>query len=154
MFGDIGHGGLLFVLGAVLCGFSDKLKHIESLNLLLYMRYLILLMGFFATYMGIIYNDFMSIPLQLFGSGCYTIDKLKDKHSYTKPDAIAQDCVYPFGVDPVWMNSANDISFYNSYKMKAAVILGVAHMSLGIIFKGLNAYHFDRKLEIFHEFVP
>jgi len=35
------------------------------------MRYMLLLMGFFATYMGVIYNDFMSLPANLFGEGCF-----------------------------------------------------------------------------------
>ena len=63
MFGDIGHGGLLLIFAGFLCYFADKLRHIEGLEVLLSMRYLLLLMGFFATYMGLIYNDFMSIPL-------------------------------------------------------------------------------------------
>ena len=32
---------------------------------------MILLMGFFATYCGVIYNDMMSVPLDMFGT-CYT----------------------------------------------------------------------------------
>lgn len=62
--------------------------------------------------------------------------------------------MYPVGFDPVWMNSSNDILFYNSFKMKMAVIFGVAHMSLGIIIKGANAIHFNKKLDLFHEVVP
>jgi len=33
-------------------------------------RYMLALMGLFATFMGLLYNDFMSIPLQL-GETCY-----------------------------------------------------------------------------------
>jgi len=154
MFGDIGHGGLLFIVAGALVYFADKLRHIEELEFLLSMRYLLLLMGFFATYMGLIYNDFMSIPLELFGPGCYSYDKARDKNAYTKPDAKAQDCMYPFGFDPVWMNSESDITFYNSFKMKASVIMAIIHMSIGIILKGLNALHFNRKLDFYHEFIP
>lgn len=103
-------------------------------------RYLLLLMGFFATYCGLIYNDFMSIPLTLFGSSCYAGEK--------------QTCVYPFGIDPVWMSSKNDISFYNGFKMKTSVIFAIMQMTLGTILKGCNAIHFKRHLELFHEVIP
>jgi len=33
-------------------------------------KYVMMLMGFFATYVGFMYNEFFSIPLNLFGS-CY-----------------------------------------------------------------------------------
>lgn len=38
--------------------------------------------------------------------------------------------------------------------MKISVILGVCHMMLGIIQKGMNAYYFNRKLELVNEFIP
>jgi V-type H+-transporting ATPase subunit a len=74
MYGDIGHGSILLLAGVLLCTFSDKIKHIEDMELFYRIRYMILLMGFFGTYMGFIYNDFMSLPLELFGKGCYDAD--------------------------------------------------------------------------------
>lgn len=47
--------------------------------------------------------------------------------------------MYPFGVDPAWWLSANLLTFVNSIKMRMAVIIGVAHMSMAIMVKGLNA---------------
>mmetsp|Transcript_25717 Transcript_25717/g.39549 ORF Transcript_25717/g.39549 Transcript_25717/m.39549 type:complete len:170 (-) Transcript_25717:66-575(-) len=58
------------------------------------------------------------------------------------------------GMDPGWAGSSNDILFYNSFKMKAAVILGIIHMTLGIFIKGANALYFNRKLDFYHEFIP
>lgn len=116
---------------------------------MVWMRYLLLMMGFFATYMGVIYNDFMSIPLHLFGEGCYTAQA--GSTNMVKKD---ENCMYPFGFDPAWMNARNDLAFYNSFKMKASVILGVGQMTLGIICKGLNAVYFKKKLDFLHEVIP
>ena len=50
------------------------------------------------------------------------------------------DCVYPFGTDPAWwLSPANILTFVNSIKMRMAVIIGIAHMTMGICVKGLNA---------------
>jgi V-type H+-transporting ATPase subunit a len=38
--------------------------------------------------------------------------------------------------------------------MKLAVILGIVHMSFGIIMKGANALYFRSKLDFFTEFIP
>lgn len=75
MFGDIGHGLLLFSFGSYLVLSNEKIS--KGNNALLKnfskARYLLFLMGFFAFYCGWMYNDFLSIPLDLFGS-CYTND--------------------------------------------------------------------------------
>lgn len=71
MFGDIGHGFLLFLFAAYLIFEKDEIMATKSaLKPLLKARYLLLFMGFFAFYSGWMYNDFLSIPLNVFGS-CY-----------------------------------------------------------------------------------
>jgi len=67
MFGDIGHGGLLLIVGILLTHFSDTLKQ-NGLEEVARVRYLFLLMGIFAFYCGFLYNDFFSLPWNLFGS--------------------------------------------------------------------------------------
>lgn len=120
MFGDVGHGGILLGVGIYLCLFKDDIlqKH-KQLGGFIKARYMVLLMGMFATYCGLIYNDFMSLPLNLFGS-CYTHYDPKTKQASTE-----KDCIYPFGLDPKWYESTNDLAYMNSLKMKTAVIIGV-----------------------------
>lgn len=49
-------------------------------------------MAIFTIFCGLVYNDFMSIPLDLFGS-CY---------SFETGEKLSASCVYPFGIDPIW----------------------------------------------------
>ena len=71
MFGDIGHGGLLLLFGLYLVFWADDIQKSNSpLKVALKVRYMLLLMGIFAFYCGFMYNDFLSIPLNIFGS-CY-----------------------------------------------------------------------------------
>jgi V-type H+-transporting ATPase subunit a len=95
MFGDIGHGSLLLLTGIFLVMFADKLKEKggSTMKAVLELRYLFLLMGIFSTFCGFIYNDFLSIPLNLWGGSCYNFKTGKKLYS---------ECVYPIGVDPVW----------------------------------------------------
>lgn len=120
MFGDIGHGLMLFVLGLYLLTQKPDPKKPSGVDGLIAARYLILFMGFFALFNGLIYNDMMSIPLGIFTS-CY-LDK---KGVLTKTRSSA-DCTYPFGIDPAWGVAKNKLSVYNSLKMKTSVIFGVA----------------------------
>jgi len=70
MFGDMGHGLLLFLFGCFLIFAKDKLMG-SAIEGLVFARYFIALMGFFATYNGLIYNEFFSMPIEFFHS-CYT----------------------------------------------------------------------------------
>lgn len=62
------------------------------------MRYMLILIGFFACYNGFIYNDFLSMGLNLFGS-CYTL--VDGEYE------LEENCAYKFGIDPAWGASAN-----------------------------------------------
>lgn len=92
MFGDIGHGLMLFVPSTILLLWGAKLSQsYPSLKPFYRARYLLALMGFFSTFCGLVYNDFFSVPLNLFGS-CY---------DFTTAERTP-DCVYSCGVDPIW----------------------------------------------------
>jgi len=90
MFGDIGHGFIVFSIGVTLCLLNPILKvKVPSMEGILAMRYLLLLLGFFATFCGIIYNDFMSIPIFVFDS-CYPVkeSELARAHNHTEIEMI------------------------------------------------------------------
>ena len=71
MFGDIGHGLVLLGFGTYLVFWKEQISN-PMLKMLLPHRYMLTLMGFFAAYCGLIYNDYLSISLDLFGS-CYDL---------------------------------------------------------------------------------
>jgi len=62
-------------------------------------------------------------------------------------DPVGNECVYPFGFDPIWFRTEQEIAFMNSFKMKLSVILGVSQMLLGTCLKGFNAIYFGRPVE-------
>ena len=71
MYGDIGHGLFIFVAGLILVWNESKFVHTkmdEMTEFFIVARYMILMMGFFAIYAGLVYNDFFSLGLNLFQS--------------------------------------------------------------------------------------
>ena len=131
MYGDVGHGAVLLFFSILLCLFGKGMPALKSAY---EARYLLLLSTFFATYCGFIYNDFMSLPLNLFES-CWDLSK-GGKAVRTDPN-----CVYPFGIDHGWYGASNELLQFNSIKMKLAVILGVLQMTLGLLLKAFNGYY-------------
>ena len=148
MFGDIGHGLLLFIASAYIeINYKKILNSNSFLKGIIKYRYILLLMGFYSFFCGIIYNDFMSIPLSIFSS-CYINDK--NKREATK----IKDCTFPVGIDPKWYAATNDLTFMNSFKMKCSVIIGVIQMTLGIILRGFNNLYFGDYIGFVFEFIP
>jgi V-type H+-transporting ATPase subunit a len=162
MYGDIGHGLFLFCVGLTLLWnekANDNSKLGEMTEGLHAGRYMITMMGFFAVYAGLIYNDCFSLGLNLFGTR-FAFDGQSDG-SVEEGDVaenLAQfgsdESVYPFGLDPIWHVSSNELLFFNSFKMKLSVIFGIIQMFAGTCLKGANAIYFNQKLDFFYEFVP
>lgn len=121
MFADMGHGFLILLTGTILVLFNDRFKG-TPLEAAGFARYLLFLMGISAFYNGMIYNEAFAIPLDLYGS-CYNVHQPVGKPAYFPRKSF--DCVYTFGVDPVWANSSQYLTYVNNLKMKLAVILGV-----------------------------
>lgn len=112
-------------------------------------RYILTMMGFFAIYCGLIYNDFLSISLDLFGS-CFDVTGVQGGD----PIPRYGECVYPIGMDPVWAVAENNLVYINSLKMKISVIIAVVHMTLGVFIKASNNIYFCRWLDFICEFIP
>lgn len=72
MFGDFGHGFIIFVISSILILFNNQLKG-GMLDMILPTRYFFFLLGLFASYSGLLYNEFFSIPLNVFPS-CYGLE--------------------------------------------------------------------------------
>merc|ERR1711871_1083725 len=111
--------------------------------------------GLFAIYAGLIHNDYFSIGLNLFGTN-YVFTSHEDgaKAAFKNGDYGDSRYVYPFGIDPAWKISENELLFFNSMKMKTSVILGITQMTFGICLRGLNSWHFRQTLDFFTEFLP
>ena len=149
MFGDIGHSLFLLCLSIYLFIQNKSLSKSSNsmVQILAQSRYFILLMGFFALYCGLLYNDFLSVPIYF--SSCY--NKFGKSGEYLDKK---KDCKYKFGVDPVWIISNNELTFVNSLKMKFSVIIGVFQMSMGIVLKGLNAIYDKNLVDCLFVFIP
>ena len=116
-------------------------------------RYIILMMGCFSIYTGLIYNDIFAKSFNIFGSHFHVTQnftasnstplKLADSFMLDPKDPeIYKDGPYPMGVDPVWLEASNSIMFLNGYKMKISLIFGVIHMTFGVMIR------YGKKLKI------
>uniref|UniRef100_A0A7E4W610 V-type proton ATPase subunit a n=1 Tax=Panagrellus redivivus TaxID=6233 RepID=A0A7E4W610_PANRE len=169
MFGDVGHALIMLLAAIGFVAYEKKLiaKRIndEIFNAFFGGRYIILLMGIFSVYTGLIYNDAFSKSFNVFGSGWvnpYSIEDLQKWENKTTilPQLDPKDAFkhaegpYPFGIDPIWNFSNNRLNFINSLKMKASVIVGIAQMTLGIIISFFNFKHQRSYADIFTTFIP
>jgi len=162
MYGDVGHGSILLLAGLYLLwnGKANENKKLGELMDGMHMgRYMITMMGFFAVYAGLIYNDCFSLGLNLFGSRwAFSGQETGTVADGDVAEPIAKygtdESVYIFGLDPVWHVTGNELLFFNSFKMKLSVVFGIIQMFCGTCLKGCNAIYFKQKLDFFYEFVP
>ncbi|CAB1332838.1 unnamed protein product [Coregonus sp. 'balchen'] len=170
MFGDLGHGVVMacFALWMVLTEKSHKRKRSDNEIWTIFFegRYIILMMGLFSVYTGLIYNDCFSKSLNIFGSGwsvraMFTDQQWTNETLQTNALLILDPNVsgvfvgpYPFGIDPIWNMAVNRLSFLNSYKMKMSVIIGVMHMSFGVVLSVFNHLHFKQRFNVYLLFLP
>ena len=151
MFGDIGHGIIVFLFAMYLIYYNNIINRKNGASvfkLLTKFRYFLLLLSICSIYCGFLYNEFMSVPLSLHDS-CYEEDPNNPRLAIKK-----DGCNYPFGMDPKWFVADNELTFFNSFKMKFSVIIGVFHMLLGILLKGFNDNYYKDYNGIIFEFIP
>ncbi|XP_052826567.1 V-type proton ATPase 116 kDa subunit a 1 isoform X2 [Octopus bimaculoides] len=159
MFGDAGHGFLmtLFAVWMIVREkvLSTKKGDNEIWNTTFGGRYIILLMGIFSIYTGLLYNDVFSKSLNIFGSSWYTNKTVpKGSSIIFNPGTMYSSTPYPIGLDPAWQFSQNKITFTNSFKMKTSIILGVSQMMFGVFLSLSNHRYFQKPLNVFCEFIP
>uniref|UniRef100_A0A0G4F8R1 V-type proton ATPase subunit a n=1 Tax=Chromera velia CCMP2878 TaxID=1169474 RepID=A0A0G4F8R1_9ALVE len=148
MYGDIGHGSILLAFGIYLMLNSKSLKQQGgAMADMAAARYMLTMMGAFAVYAGFMYNEFMAIGINLFGSQWTTDPKNPE-------DMFRKGGPYVFGLDPAWKGATNELVFLNSFKMKFSVIVGVAQMTVGVFLKGGNTLHARSVLDFVFEFLP
>jgi V-type H+-transporting ATPase subunit a len=157
MFGDFGHGIIMTLAAAAMIYYERSLlrsKLDELFSMAFFGRYIMLMMGIFSMYTGLIYNDAFSLELPIFPSMWDWSDPQDGK-----PEGYAQGIrrdgyTYPFGLDWKWHSAENDLLFTNSYKMKLSILLGWAAMTYSLCLSYVNARHFRTPVDIWGVFIP
>ncbi|CAD5218970.1 unnamed protein product [Bursaphelenchus okinawaensis] len=171
MFGDFGHGLIMALAGLTFIYFEKRINAAkikdEIFNTFYDGRFIIILMGVFSMYAGIIYNDVFAKSVNIFGSRWeppgydqYVIGNMTKLELANKIEVDPKDAFkkvygpYPIGVDPVWILANNRLNFLNSMKMKASVVIGITQMTFGVILSFMNAAFFKSKVDIFTQCIP
>lgn len=159
MFGDFGHGAIMTLAAVAMIYFEKPLqrgKQDELFGMAFYGRYIMLMMGVFSMYTGLIYCDAFSKEIPIFKS-MWEWD-FPDNYNSTKGGTVkahrVEGYTYPFGLDWRWHDTDNDLLFSNSYKMKLSIIMGWAHMTYSLCLSYVNARHFKTPIDIWGNFIP
>ena len=155
MFGDFGHGTLMTLAALAMIYWEKPLsrsKQDELFSMAFFGRYIMLMMGIFSMYTGLIYNDVFSKAFSLFDSQWEWPSNFKEGEMITAH--LKTNYRYPFGIDWRWHDSENDLLFSNSYKMKLSIIMGWVHMTYSLCLSYVNARYFKSPIDIWGVFLP
>lgn len=157
MFADMGHGIIMFLFALWMVIKEKRLKFYggEVFQLFFAGRYIILLMGLFSIYTGLIYNDMFSKSVNLFGTSFRKdLNNFNRSIIHLEPSKHLQEYRYSVGIDPIWQLSHNKVQYLNTYKMKLSVIIGVSQMLFGVILSLFNHIYHRKIINIIGEFIP
>ncbi|KAF1957075.1 vacuolar ATP synthase-like protein 98 kDa subunit [Byssothecium circinans] len=152
MFGDAGHGVIILSAALAMIYFERKLQRSkldELFSMIFYGRYIIMMMGIFSIYTGLLYCDAFSKELPWFKSMWEWDNDGKGPGSKR-----VEGHTYPFGLDYRWHETDNDLLFSNSYKMKLSILLGWCHMTFSLMWSLVNSRYFATPIDIWGNFVP
>ena len=119
--------------------------------------YVIMLNGIFGMYVGLCYNEAFAFPMNFFGGTRWMA--INEPDEFCSPEwSLDGGCfqaeMYPMGIDPIWHRTTNKITFFNSYKMKISIVVGVLQMTVGIILSLLNHLEYRDWKKVFFQFIP
>jgi V-type H+-transporting ATPase subunit a len=133
MFGDFGHGTLMFLAACAMIYWEKPLarsKQDELFAMAFFGRYIMFMMGLFSIYTGLLYNDCFSKAFTFFPSAW----KWELPEGYKEGNQVVAQLKgsyrYPFGLDPGWHDTGNELLFGNSFKMKLSILLGWVHVCI------------------------
>lgn len=115
MFGDAGHGAILFLFALFMVIKEEKIQaqktDNEIANIFFGGRYIILLMGLFSIYTGFMYNDVFSLSMNIFKSSWtirYNNSTVSENDALQlNPTTDYSQTPYFMGMDPVWQVRKN-----------------------------------------------
>lgn len=161
MFGDLGHGFIVLMV-AIYFIFNERVfgalrKKDEIFEMAFNGRYIILMMGIFSMYTGLMYNDIFSKSMTLFTSGWEwewpdNYDPKSGPISLTAVRIAGK--TYPIGIDWIWHGAENGLLFTNSYKMKMSILMGYCHMNYSLMFSLVNYRFFRSLVDVMGNFIP
>lgn len=153
MFGDLGHGFIMVCAALAMIYWEKPLKKVkdELFGMAFYGRYIMLMMGIFSMYTGLIYNDIFSRSMSLFETAW---EWPEDYRNGSTSASLKGSYRYPIGLDWAWHGAENDLLFSNSFKMKLSILLGWSHMTYSLCLSYINARHFKTPIDIWGNFVP